>query len=91
MQTSARLSGNQRYRDLTPHCAPRHDLDDETVFVLAGTGTFWAGDLKWELSSGDTAYLPRGVPHAYAFTSGEVELLTVCTPAGMEDFFRAVG
>jgi quercetin dioxygenase-like cupin family protein len=68
-----------------------HDLDDETVFVLAGSGTFWAGDRRWELSSGDTAFLPRGVPHAYAFTSGEVELLTVCTPAGMEDFFRAVG
>jgi hypothetical protein len=36
-------------------------------------------------------FLPRNVPHAYHFTSPTVDMLTICTPAGMEDFFRAAG
>ena len=68
-----------------------HDHEDETVYILSGTGIFWAGDQRWELGSGDTAFLPRGVPHSYLFTSDDVELLTVCNPAGTEEFFRAVG
>jgi quercetin dioxygenase-like cupin family protein len=68
-----------------------HDNDDETVFLLKGRGVFWAGDQRWELQSGDTAFLPRGVPHTYAFTSDTVDMLSVCNPAGMEDFFRAAG
>jgi quercetin dioxygenase-like cupin family protein len=68
-----------------------HEHEDETVFLLSGTGVFWAGDRRWELGSGDTAFLPRAVPHTYLFTSDEVELLTVCNPAGMEEFFRAAG
>jgi quercetin dioxygenase-like cupin family protein len=68
-----------------------HEHDDETVFVLAGRGVVWAGDQRWELGPGDTAFLPRGLPHTYRFTSAETELLTVCNPAGMEDFFRAAG
>lgn len=31
------------------------------------------------------------MPHTYAFTSDTVDMLSVCDPAGMEDFFRAAG
>lgn len=68
-----------------------HDRDDETVFVLEGIGIFWAGDQRWELKSGDTAYLPRGVPHTYLITSDTVDMITVCNPAGLEEFFRTAG
>ena len=68
-----------------------HRNEDETVFVLSGTGVFWAGDRRWRLSSGDTAFLPRGLPHTYLFTSDVAELITVCNPAGMEEFFRQAG
>ncbi len=68
-----------------------HDREDETVFVLEGEGIFWAGDQRWKLKSGDTAFLPRGVPHTYLFTSDTVDMITVCNPAGMEEFFRAAG
>jgi len=68
-----------------------HEHEDETVYVLSGSGIFWAGDQRWELNSGDTAFLPRGLPHTYLFTSDEVELLTICNPAGMEKLFRAAG
>ena len=36
-------------------------------------------------------FLPRAIPHAYRFTSPEVDLLTICTPSGMERFFRGAG
>ena len=67
-----------------------HDHDDETVFVLSGGGVVWAGPDRWELGPGDTAFLPRGLPHAYRFTS-TAEILTICNPAGMEGFFRTAG
>jgi quercetin dioxygenase-like cupin family protein len=68
-----------------------HDREDETVLLLEGAGIVWAGDRRWELKSGDTAFLPRGVPHTYLFTSETVDMITVCNPAGMEEFFRAAG
>jgi quercetin dioxygenase-like cupin family protein len=67
-----------------------HDQDDETVFVLEGAGVAWVGDQRWELRSGDSVFMPRHVPHSYVFTA-ETDLLTVCNPAGMENFFRAAG
>jgi quercetin dioxygenase-like cupin family protein len=68
-----------------------HQNEDETIFLLSGTGTFWAGDQRWDLKSGDTVFLPRGLPHAYVLTSPSVELLTICNPAGFEEFVRAAG
>jgi quercetin dioxygenase-like cupin family protein len=68
-----------------------HAHEDETIVLLSGTGTFWAGDQRWELTSGDTVFLPRNVPHTYVLTSEEAELLTICNPAGFEDFIRAAG
>ncbi len=68
-----------------------HDREDETVFLLDGEGIVWAGDRRWRVRSGDTVFLPREVPHTYQFTSDTVDLITVCTPAGMEEFFRAAG
>ncbi|WP_203839376.1 cupin domain-containing protein [Winogradskya humida] len=68
-----------------------HAREDETIFLLAGSGTFWAGDQRWDLTSGDTVFLPRGVPHTYVLTSQDVELLTICNPAGFEEFVRAAG
>lgn len=68
-----------------------HDREDETVFLLEGEGVVWAGDRRWTIRSGDTVFLPREVPHTYLFTSDTVDMITVCTPAGMEEFFRAAG
>lgn len=68
-----------------------HAGEDEVILLLKGSGIVWAGDQRWELSEGGIAFLPRGVPHAYRFTSEVVDMLGICTPAGMEDFFRAAG
>lgn len=90
--TDGRLSAiRSTMRNGTASPVHVHEHEDETVFLLSGTGVFWAGDKRWELRSGDTAFLPRGLPHTYLFTSETAELLTVCNPAGMEELFRAAG
>lgn len=68
-----------------------HASEDEIIVLVQGSGIFWAGEHRYELSDGGVAFLPRGVPHAYRFTSPTVDMLAVCTPAGTEDFFRAAG
>jgi quercetin dioxygenase-like cupin family protein len=68
-----------------------HAGEDEIIALLRGSGIFWAGDQRWELSEGGVAFLPRGIPHAYRFTSETVDIIAVCTPAGTESFFRAAG
>jgi quercetin dioxygenase-like cupin family protein len=68
-----------------------HDREDETIVLLQGSGIWWAGDQRWQLSAGGVAFLPRNLPHAYRLTSPAADMLVVCTPSGMEDFFRAAG
>ncbi|GAA1535464.1 cupin domain-containing protein [Nocardioides humi] len=68
-----------------------HRQEDEMFVILKGHGIFWVGDECHEVGEGGAMFLPRGIPHAYRFTSPEVDLLTICTPSGMEDFFRGAG
>jgi quercetin dioxygenase-like cupin family protein len=68
-----------------------HHREDEMFVLLKGEGLFWVGDDRHEVGEGGAVFLPRDVPHAYHFTSPEVDLLTICTPSGMEDFFRTAG
>jgi quercetin dioxygenase-like cupin family protein len=68
-----------------------HADEDEIIVLLSGSGIFWAGEHRYELSEGGVAYLPRNVPHAYLFTSETADMLAVCTPGGTEAFFRAAG
>jgi quercetin dioxygenase-like cupin family protein len=68
-----------------------HVSEDEVIVLLQGSGIFWVGEQRYELSEGGVAFLPRNIPHAYRLTSETVDMLTVCTPAGLENFFRAVG
>ncbi len=68
-----------------------HRKEDEMFVLLSGHGIFWVGDERHEVGAGGAVFLPRDVPHAYRFTSEEVDLLTICTPSGMESFFRGAG
>lgn len=68
-----------------------HRKEDEMFVLLSGHGLFWVGEERHEVGEGGAIFLPRDVPHAYRFTSPEVDLLTICTPSGMEHFFRGAG
>jgi quercetin dioxygenase-like cupin family protein len=68
-----------------------HRDEDEMFVILHGYGIFWVGEECHEVGEGGAMFLPRNVPHAYRFTAPEVDLLTICTPSGMERFFRSAG
>jgi mannose-6-phosphate isomerase-like protein (cupin superfamily) len=68
-----------------------HHNEDEMFVMLRGSGLFWVGDEEHALEEGGCVFLPREVPHTYRVTSPEVDMLTICTPSGMEGFFRAAG
>jgi quercetin dioxygenase-like cupin family protein len=68
-----------------------HSNEDEMFVLLKGSGIFWAGDERHEVEEGGVVFLPRNLPHAYRITSDTVDLLTLCTPGGIEKFFRAAG
>lgn len=65
-----------------------HDIEDETIYVLAGELTFFVGDRVVPVSAGACLFLPRGVEHGYAVESGEARLVVVCTPAGIEGYYQ---
>jgi quercetin dioxygenase-like cupin family protein len=67
-----------------------HEREDEVHIVLSGSGIFWAGDKRYEVAAGGLVFLPRGIPHAYRLT-GDCDILTLSTPAGVEQFFRDAG
>jgi mannose-6-phosphate isomerase-like protein (cupin superfamily) len=67
-----------------------HSQEDEMYVLLEGGGIFWAGQDRYQLSPGGVAVLPRDVPHALRITAPS-DLLAICTPAGIERFFEAIG
>jgi mannose-6-phosphate isomerase-like protein (cupin superfamily) len=68
-----------------------HPGFDETYLVLEGRLHITVGDERQELEPGAGAYVSGSVPHTFANPNGErVRFLSICSPGGFEDFFRAV-
>ena len=66
-----------------------HACEDETFYVLEGEATFLRGTERHTLRAGESIYLPRGVRHGFAVAGPLTRLLTVYTPGGLEEAFRA--
>jgi mannose-6-phosphate isomerase-like protein (cupin superfamily) len=66
-----------------------HQRQDEWFYVIKGDFIIQVGEERFTLASGDSAFAPRTVPHAFAMTSeGDGHMLVLFQPAGsMEDFF----
>ena len=65
-----------------------HTLEDETMVVLEGAVTVDDGSPR-PLAIGDAHFLPRGVRHSFANPADALaKVLFVCTPGGLERFFR---
>jgi quercetin dioxygenase-like cupin family protein len=79
---------------------------DETFYVLEGEVTIWIVEPElpdehgsppnWldtrrrPCAAGDVAYAPGGTAHTFRVTSDTARMLFLSTPAGIEDFVRAL-
>jgi quercetin dioxygenase-like cupin family protein len=68
-----------------------HRDDDESFYVVAGEVTVLANGERIDLSPGDFALVPAGVPHAYVVRSERSRMLVTFGPAGFEEFFVELG
>ena len=68
-----------------------HRDQEETVFVLKGRYKISVGGQIREVRTGDGAYLPANVPHAYKNIGDDVgQLLFTIWPSGLEDLFEEI-
>ena len=71
-----------------PH---RHDFE-ETFILLEGEIEATFRGNKTTVRAGDTVNIPGNAPHQFHNASSEaVRLLCICSPSGLETFFREVG
>jgi quercetin dioxygenase-like cupin family protein len=67
-----------------------HYNQDEWFYVVEGDYLLEIGDERFRLGAGDSAFSPRGVPHAWAHAGeGTGRIAFASSPAGrLEEFFR---
>jgi quercetin dioxygenase-like cupin family protein len=71
-----------------PH---RHDFE-EMFTLLEGELEFTFRGMSQVLRAGSTINVPANAPHAFRNVSGvTARMLCMCTPAGQDEFFLAVG
>src|SRR5471030_2681418 len=71
-----------------PH---RHDFE-EMFTLLQGEVEFIFRGVKSALRAGETVNIPANAPHQFHNLSGRpARLLCLCSPAGQDEFFKAVG
>jgi quercetin dioxygenase-like cupin family protein len=101
-QTSGRFA---LWEGVLPHGAapPLHSHpQDETFYLLDGEVTVWivepdsAGERDWvdtharRCGPGAVVFAPGGTPHSFRVESDTARLLFLSTPAGIEDYVRAL-
>jgi len=68
-----------------------HEYEDEFFFVMEGQLEVVCGGETQTLSPGQSALLPRGIPHTFRVIPESARFLVHITPAGFEDYFRTLG
>jgi quercetin dioxygenase-like cupin family protein len=65
-----------------------HPNQDEIFYVLDGSYRFKVGEELYNLSTGDSIFLPRAIPHAWTQISAKGKMMVTLQPAGkLENFF----
>lgn len=65
-----------------------HNAQDEIFYVREGAYKFQVGDDKFDLTTGDSIFLPRKVAHAWTQVSEKGKMTVIMQPAGkLENFF----
>jgi quercetin dioxygenase-like cupin family protein len=71
-----------------PH---RHDFE-ESFTILQGEIEATFRGKKSVVRAGQTVHIPANAPHSFTNASRETaHLLCICSPAGLDEFFRAIG
>jgi quercetin dioxygenase-like cupin family protein len=69
-----------------------HPNQDEVFYIIEGDYLFDVGGEKQTLTTGDTIFLPRNVPHTFAQLTNKGKMVFFFQPSGkMEDYFRRLG
>jgi quercetin dioxygenase-like cupin family protein len=68
-----------------------HRRETETIHVLEGGLTCSTEGKRVSVAAGETVLLPIGVPHTLITGATDTRTMLLCTPAGFDDFVRAVG
>jgi mannose-6-phosphate isomerase-like protein (cupin superfamily) len=69
-----------------------HHAEDEAFYVVEGRFSFLCGEKEVVLGSGSFAYVPKGTLHTFKNIDNKAgRLLVTITPAGLEEFFYAIG
>ena len=68
-----------------------HHNEDESFYLLEGEVSLFVGGERIDLTTGDYAFAPRDIPHAYIVSSERARILTTLCPGGLEDVFVAGG
>lgn len=68
-----------------------HPAQDEMFYVVEGSYKFQVGDDKYDLTTGDSIFLPRKIAHAWTQVSEKGKMIVTMQPAGkIENFFVTV-
>jgi quercetin dioxygenase-like cupin family protein len=72
--------------------APLHAQDeDERIYVLEGSATFYVGDETIHARPGDKVFIPRGKLHAHRATGSGARWIVLTESGRFEEFVRDVG
>ena len=70
----------------------KHGAEDELTYIEGGSGILTFGDSDIRVSPAYMALVPLGVWHGLRNDGDEILTVVVAyTPAGFEDYFRAIG
>jgi mannose-6-phosphate isomerase-like protein (cupin superfamily) len=65
-----------------------HTREDELFYVLEGEFDVYVGQKAFNVKAGECVFMPRLRPHAFVIRSSRLRVLTLFTPAGLEEVFR---
>ena len=69
-----------------------HERQHEVLFCYQGTGTAEVGAEHYKVAPETMILVGRGVQHKVTNTgTGQLRMLWMIAPAGLEDWFRAIG
>jgi quercetin dioxygenase-like cupin family protein len=68
-----------------------HENEDELFYVIEGRLKIFRGGEEFIVEAGDSAFMPRRIPHTFKILSSQARGLVYITPAGFEEYFRTIG